>query len=458
MTSFARTWLPLLASLTLATALNRWALDYPARWDLTDAGVYSMSPQTRAVLARLRVPVEVTFFHDLRSRAQQDARYLLEQYAAETSHLEVRSFDPVLQPAAAARFEVAFAGTAVFESAGRRVTVSTPGEVAFTNALIRVSSAAIGRVCFTDGHVESNPMSLQSHDHFEQGGAGHGHDHASGGRPLTLHERHGMGMARNALEVLGYTVEQRKLVQGPDALAGCSVVVVASPQAPFAPAEAAQLGNWLDAGKPALFLLEPAVDSGLAPLLARYGVALGGAVRDPGSHYWTDPATPAVSDYRRHRITRQLAMSFFPGAAELVPSATGVPPGIVITPLAETSADARPAERPDAEPGRRTLMLEATRAPQETGQPGLRLIVAGDGDFATNSFFGALGNGQLFTNAVAHLAEHDTLVDISPREYSVGRLSLSNAQLRMTFLLTTAVGPLALLAFGAWVWWRRRTA
>ena len=62
--------------------------------------------QTRAVLARLRVPVEVTFFHDLRSRSQQDARYLLEQYAAETSLLEVRSFDPVLQPAAAARFEV----------------------------------------------------------------------------------------------------------------------------------------------------------------------------------------------------------------------------------------------------------------------------------------------------------------------------------------------------------------
>ena len=28
-------------------------------------------------------------------------------------------------------------------------------------------------------------------------------------------------------------------------------------------------------------------------------------VRDPERHYWTDPATPAVSDYARHRITRR---------------------------------------------------------------------------------------------------------------------------------------------------------
>lgn len=453
----ARLLLPVIAIATLASALNWWALRHPARWDLTSAGVYSMSPETRAVLARLPRPVTITFFHDLRSRAMQDARYLLEQYAAVSPQVQVTSYDPLLQPAAAARFEVAFAGTAIFASGGRRVTVSAPGEVAFTNALIRVTSDAVGRICFTDGHVESNPMSLQSHDHFEQDGGGHGHSHASGGRPLTVHERHGMGQARNALEVLGYAVEQRRLMQGPSALDGCSVVVVASPQAAFAPAEAAQLAAWLDAGRPALLLLEPNVEHGLAPLLARYGIAIGrAAVLDPARHYWTDPATPAVSDYARHKITRNLALSFFPGAAELMPVPPAAPAPVAVTSLVETSAEGTLADDPQAAPRARTLMLEATRPAGPGVAPALRLIVAGDGDFATNSFFAALGNGQLFLNAVSHLAEHDNLVDIAPRDYVLGELRLSNAQLRLTFLVTTLAGPLALLMLGAWVWWRRR--
>lgn len=449
--------LPLVAILTLGAALNLWALRHPARWDLTSGAVYSMSPETRAVLSRLTRPVTITFFHDLRSRAMQDARYLLEQYAAASPRIRVASYDPLLQPAVAARFEVAFAGTAVFESGGRRVTVAAPGEVAFTNALIRVTSEAVGRICFSDGHVESNPLSLQSHDHFEQDGGGHGHRHSSGGRPLTVHERHGMGQAKNALEVLGYTVEQRRLVQGPAALAGCSVVVVASPQAAFSAQEATQLAAWIEAGHAALLMLEPHVDHGLAPLLARYGIAPGrAAVLDPTRHYWTDPATPAVSDYARHRITRNLPLAFFPGVAELMPAPRPALPDVAVTPLIETSADATLADEPQAEPRARTLMLEASRPAGPGTAPGLRLIVAGDGDFATNSFFAALGNGQLFLNAVSYLAEHDNLIDIAPRDYVLGELRLSNVQLRTTFLLTTVAGPLTLLMIGSWVWWRRR--
>lgn len=445
-----RQLLPVVAVLVASAVLNRWALEHPARLDITTGQVYSISDETRAVLARLERPVDVAFFYDVRNRAMVDARALLEQYAAASPLVALTSHDPQLEPAAAARHAVQFAGTAVFTSGGRRVTVDKPDETSFTNALIRVSSEVTGLVCFTDGHIESNPFSLQSHDHFEGEGGGHGHSHASGGRPLTLHERHGMGMARNALETLGYAVEQRQLLARPRALSGCSVVIVASPQTAFAAREVTELARVLEAGTPVLLLLEPGIESGLEPLLATYGVEVdGGLVRDPERHYWTDPATPAVSDYARHRITRRLALSFFPGATELRPAAAGVPADMVIVPLAESSAAARAGEDAAARP--RTLVLSAS----STTRP-VRFVVAGDGDFATNSFFGALGNGQLFLNAVSALADNERLIDIAPREYVVAELRLSNTELRLTFLLTTVLGPALMLAFAAWTAWRRR--
>lgn len=450
--------LPLVAICTLASALNVWALRFPARLDLTSGEVYSISPETLTVIARLARPVTITFFHDTRSRAMQDAKYLLEQYAAASPAITLVTHDPTLEPAAAERLRVQFAGTAVFESGTRRVLVNEPGEVGFTNALLRVTSKEVGRVCFTDGHVESNPFSLQTHDHFEDGGAGAGHQHSSGGHPLTLHERHGMGMAKNALETFGFTVQQRLLVSGPGALNDCSVTVVASPQQPFATDEVALLRAFIERGGPVLLMLEPGVTSGLETLLADYGIAVSAAtVRDPASHYWTDAATPAVTDYGRHRITRNLALSFFPGAAELAPLADLMPSALIVTPLAETSPDAVLTGKPSEGTRARTLMLEATLAgDQAAGRAQQRLVIAGDGDFATNSFFAALGNGQLFLNVVTHLAEHDSLVDIAPRDYVVAQLRMSNDELRATFLLTTVLGPLAMLVIGAWQWYRRR--
>jgi ABC-type uncharacterized transport system involved in gliding motility auxiliary subunit len=445
-----RLLLPLFAVLSVSVAVNLWALRFPARFDMTSASIYSISTETRELIARIERPVTITFFYDVRSRAMQDAKYLLEQYAQASPYIELASHDPTLEPAIAERFDVNFAGTAVFHSGSRRVVANSPGETEFSNALIRVTSEAVGRICFTDGHIESNPLSLQSHDHFEQGG--HNHSHASGGRPLTLHERHGMGMARNALETLGYGVEQRLLFQGPTMLEGCAAVVVASPQAAFAEREVEQLQRYLAGGGAAMFLLEPHIRSGLEGLLESFGVTVSDdRVEDAKQHYWTDAATPAVTDYVRHRVTRRLGLSFFPGAAELAPHADGVPDDVSITPLIETSNTSVLRNTNEPQQRARTLALLATRADDSA-----RIAVVGDGDFATNSFFSAMANGQLFLNLVSELTEHGKLLDIAPRDYAVTTMRLNNVQLRATFLITTALGPLLMLGLGAWVWWRRR--
>ena len=459
----ARAWLalPALAIGVAAVALNIWVVDHPQRLDLTNSGVYSIGPQTQRVLAELREPVTVTFFYDLRSKEMNDARALLEQYAAASPLLTLNTFDPAIAPAEARRQQVQFAGTSIFEAAGRRIVVNGGSEADFTNGLIRVTSRGNQTVCFTEGHIEADPNSLSTHEHFE-GDMGSGHSHSSGGRALVLHERHGMGMARDALLTLGYQVRSVSLVQGGKPLDACSVVVIAAPQQAFEAAEVEQLRAWALAGGRVVALVDPFIASGLDALFADFGVKLERRiVVDDKAHYWTDAATPAVSNYPRHKITRNLPLSFFPGAASLAPlPMRGA--DVRVTPLVQTSDAARseaiaPGGKPDV--GVQTIAVLATRKlAGATAQNDARaeLFLVGDGDFASNSFFHILGNGVLFLNAVSYLAEQEQLIDITPRNYELPRVQLTNGQMRATFVVSTLLLPAAALALSLFAWWRRR--
>ncbi len=448
-----------MATLALVVAANLWALRDPVRFDLTSGDVYSISPQTRRVIESLSDPVTITYFYDLRSKGLLDAKALLEQYADLSDQITLRAYDPALQPAEARRHQVHFAGTLVVESRGRRIVSSGAYEADFTNALLRATKNAAQKICFTDGHVESDPFSLASHDHMEDS-RGQGHGHSTGGRPLEVHERHGMGMARDALETLGYEVASVLLVQQPHALAGCSVVVIASPQRPFLPREVDQLVDHLLAGGRAVLLLEPAVEHGLERVLDLFGIVMSRAgIVDPEAHYWTDPGTPAVSRYARHRVTRNLPLTFFPGAAALAARPGGIPDDVRVTPLVRSSAGSRleTAARAGDDASRerpRDIMVHASK--RLAGGDMARVLVAGDGDFASNSFFPVLGNGQLFLNAVSHLAEQEDLIDIQPRSYALPRMELSNRQMTFTFVASAIVLPALVLLSGLVVWWRSR--
>ena len=443
-------FLPIVSMFVIVLALNLWVIDNPHRVDFTAERVYSPDEKSIAILNALKEPITITFFYDTRSRMMQDAKYLLAQYSQISPFITFNSHDPALEPAVAEKFQVKFAGSTIFETKDRKILVNKPNETEFLNAIIRIASDAVGTVCFSDGHVESNPLSLQSHDHYEN--QAHGHDHASGGKLLLLHERHGMGMARNALEVLGYSVEQRQLTRQSNSLDQCSLVVIASPQTAFSEKELVQLENFSKKGGALLLLLEPGVTTGLEPMLMARGIAISEArVIDPDRYYWTDKSTLAVSDYERHRITKNLPMTFFPGVAELSPLPRTKNTTNATTPLAFTSSSGV-LELPSSSQGKRRALAVLASNVDKQGN----MIVVGDGDFATNSFYGAVGNGQFFLNMVSELLTHENLVNLSPRNYQVATLRLSNNQMQIVFFMTTFLGPLCLMFVGLLIWRSRR--
>src|SRR5262249_10911714 len=145
------------------------------------------------------------------------------------------------------------------------------------------------------------------------------------------------------------------------------------------------------------FILEPR----LAASLREVGVVVEqDVVIDPLDHYSTDPEVVAVPVYEPHAITRNIALAFFPGIRSLTLLAP--PPGIRSTALFRSSAEsytrpvrtvaerqpgregAPPSTAPDR-PGRRVLAvaLDGTWPDAGPGAKPFRLVVIGDGDFAS---------------------------------------------------------------------------
>jgi ABC-type uncharacterized transport system involved in gliding motility auxiliary subunit len=463
------------------------SVQFSVRLDMTEEGEYSLSPQTVTMLKKLEKPVHVTFFHDPLMRETVELYQLM---ARQTDKLTVEFFDPMLNPAAARLRGVQFAGTALFESEGRKVQISSPSESDIANGILRVSLGVAQKACFLDGHSEADPFSLESHDHME-GTAGHTHGL---GMEYVQHQQHGMAKARNALETLNYTVEKLSLVRetAGDALAQCSVLVVAGPKLELLPPEIAAIRKYLAAGGNGLFLLDPFVRTGLEPVLLEYGiVADDDIVIDESSHFWADPSSPAVTDYNYHEISLELPLTFFPGARSFSPTPERIH-GTSVLPLINSSKQSygqRDNQRTRFDKakdraGPLTIMVVAVRRPEATSAtplgpveggpstgaktgktaPGAplpvtgrsRIAVVGDSDFATNSFFHIMGNGRLFLNTVNYLASQENLIGLEPRSKDLPRVSLTNRQMKGTFFIAVILVPALLAAVGFAVWWKQR--
>ncbi len=466
-------------------ALAYISVRYPFRFDLTEAGRHSLSEQTVTVLQRLEKPVHIVFFHDPLMRQTVE---LYELIAAQSALVSVELYDPMLNPAQARRRNVQFAGTAVMESEDRTRQVHGNSETDVINGILRVSQGAKQLVCFLEGHGEADPFSIEAHDHLE-GGASHTHGL---GAQYVLHERHGMAKARHGLETMHYTVKKVALVRSPDVLSGCTVLVVAGPKVPLLQTELTAVRTYLSAGGNAFFMLDPFVRSGLEPVLREYGVVLDDTiVIDKTNHFWADVSSPAVTSYNRHQVTRDLPLTFYPGVRSLSPTPERVP-GAAVTPLVNASKNSYGETTPDrAEfadgsdlPGPHTLMVIVNRRPVTSGDAAAiplgrqddrttdrigskegasgplagrsRIAVVGDSDFATNSFFHILGNGNLFLNTVNYLAAQENLIGIEPRTYDQPRVNLTNRQMKGILFISIVFLPALLAVVGTAVWWKQR--
>ncbi len=461
-------------TLCIVLALGYLSNYFSIRIDMTKEGAHSLSKQTIEMLKKLQRPVHIIFFHDPMMRETDDLYKLIASY---TDKVTIEFLDPMVNPAQARMKGVEFAGTALMESEGRSVKVNGPTEIDIANGILRVSQKEAQLLCFLEGHAESDPFSLEHHDHFE-GNQGHSHGLET---KLVVHERHGMAKARHSLESMNYRIKSVRLLDMSASLGNCDVFVVAGPQFEIRKNEIQIIKNFLNKGGNALFMLDPFIKSGLEEIIENLGVKLDDTlIIDEASHFWTDISAPAVTNYNRHAVTEGLPLTFFMGARSLSPTQQPVA-GNAIKPLinsskrsfAETNKNKVEFELGIDKPGPNTIMAIIVRSPNfispsdlidmpenEKTSPKLikqsRIAIIGDSDFATNSFFHILGNGNLFLNTINYLAAQENLIGIEPKTYDLPRVNLTNRQMKGTFFLSMILIPGLMALIGVTVWWRQR--
>lgn len=457
------------AALAVTAFANMALTRHDTHFDFTRESVFTPAADALEVIARLDRPVSLTYFYRSDDAEGERARHIVREMARRSDLLQVTTVDPDRDPTLARTGGVKFYNAALLEAEGRRIIVRSTDETDIAIGIQRVLRVREVEICFLRGHGEYPSDNYEFHTHVEQlGGSGAGHSHGSA-TAVVESAGHGVGRFRRALEALGYAVREVTAAIAGAIPETCRVVIDAGPKTPYSDIETAALKAFLEAGGAALLLYDLGFQAAPAhaALLSRLGLVLRNElVSDRKLHYASDAEMVAVTAYESHPVTERMSFTFFPGVRPLqILDATG---DIVVAPLFSSSpaaiAQAFPA--PDhhhdslatrREPARAQLLAAAVSGNlhPDKEQP-FRVIVAGDSDFVSNSFYPYMSNNRLALAMVRWLAREEGNAPIAARIPVPPAVTLTSAQQRVLFVLLVVLLPALVVAVGAWVWWRRR--
>jgi ABC-type uncharacterized transport system involved in gliding motility auxiliary subunit len=459
--------------LGIVGAVDFLAVRHNHRFDLTETGRHSVSPQTVQILESLdKQGQEITlvgFFSPAQGPARQKAIDLMEEYRYHDARIEVKTLDPFRSPAEVKGYGVEEDGTVIVSSktGEARISPSRDGgltEENLTNAFIKATAKSKKVICVTTGHGE---------------------------RQIAQSAPEGFQQATEALQKENFDVREVKLLEGGGVPADCSSVVVPGATHTFLQPEVDALEKYLAGGGRALVLTEPRTPTGLETLLARYGLKTGNDfivdVNPMAKLLGGSPAAPVVYEYGAHQITKDFEglATIFP-TVESVETTTPVEPDVTTLALAHTSAQSwgETGELADRvsfdagkdKPGPLNIAALAVRkhagatppadpnakddaAGAQSVQDGgkeTRLVLFGDSDYAANSAFMMAGNKDLFLNTIAWLNERTDLISIRPKTAAAQPVVMTGLQARLLKWYSLGLSPLIVVVIGVGVFLRRR--
>lgn len=431
-------WLFALAMVlgTLAAGYLTARYQYVSDW--THGGRASLSPESRAVLARLDGPVDIVSYANPQGSLRQTIAGFVQRYQQVKPDISLRFVDPQLDPAAMREQGISVDGELVIHYKGHEQRLDDlSSEAPMTNALERLARGGDRIVAFVSGDGERRADGKANAD---------------------------MGIFMSQLESRGMRAVPLNFAQATAVPEHTDLVVLASPAAPLQTGAVKALVDYVRNGGNLLWLTEPAPpgsgDLGLKPLADVLGVqVLPGTLSDPSGAALglKDPHMIALGDYPAQAITRGFTLTtLFPDVAALARTANN---DWSTTPFLRSGPQSRieTGTESDTLPGQPLdFAFALTRLSPSPDKSQQRVAVIGDGDFLSNTYLGNGGNRALGERVFDWLLGDDALVNLPPRGAPDRVLRLSQGELNLVSLGLLAALPLLLLLIGGWVVWRRR--
>jgi ABC-type uncharacterized transport system involved in gliding motility auxiliary subunit len=439
-------WLFAVMLLLAAGALGFLSTRFAHVSDWTAGGRTSLSAQSRAVLARLDGPVEITSYASPQGDLRQTVAGFLQRYQAVKPDLQLRFVDPQQDPAAMRELGITVDGALIIRYGQREQRLDELSERSLTNALERLIRGSDRMVAFVTGDGERRAD---------------GQANADLGTFMAQLEARGMRAVPLNFSQVGAVPEHTDLV------------VLASPTLALPPGAVQALVDYVQRGGNLLWLTEPANDAlGLDPLADALGVhVLPGVLVDGsgaalGLH---DPRIITRGDYPAQAITRGFTFTtLFPQASALaqvsqrdwavVPFLRSGPQSwTAFQPIAnDATSDIRFDAAAGELKGPLDFGLALSRLSPSPDKSEQRAVVIGDGDFLSNTFLGNGGNRALGERVFDWLLGDDKLVDLPPRGAPDRLVQISQNGLNVISVGFLIVLPLLLLLIGGTIVWRRR--
>jgi len=437
------TWI--VGVLVVAVALESLAVRAGWRFDWTVDERFVLSPATRSACAALDAPARVTHFAESGDPRSRRTRFLLDGFESLGCFtVRTRAMDEAEEELD--WYGVSTPDSVVVELGDYFELVERPTEGSLLEAVLRLSGDPERTLYVAIGEGEG--------DLRDEGPGGY-----SG--------------LREALATEGYVLKSLVTLAVREVPEDADALLVIAPQRPLHAEARDSIRRYVERGGRLVALLEPGRDSGLAPLLAHFGIDAGaGLVVDARSADLEGTARGTgllVSAYAHHPITRVLEarhMSFFPGVRPVFAARKPEPDdrldAVVYSSreawVSEAVGRARRGVAPerDGEPLRRYPIAAAGRYPRAAAEG--RIVAFGDAEFASNRWLRALYNMDLALNAVHWATEREVDVTLRPKVLTPDHAPLPpQTTLQMLYGVGLLV-PELLLIVGAVVWVRRRSA
>lgn len=429
--------------------LNFLNTRYHYRWDLTEAKVFSLSPQSIKVLGELNHTLEIYGFFERGENAQ--ATDLIRSYTYQTPKIKFTAIDPDRHPEMVRRYKIQQTNTLHLRYGKESMNLLEPTEEAITNAIIKLTKANKKNVFFLAGHGEPSIEDRQN----SQGYAG----------------------AKEALENENYQVRELLLASRESVPAETSLLVVAGPQKPLLEQEIGAIEKYVKNGGRLLILLPSTGGDELIELLKNWGVEVGkDIVVDQVIRLFAGPSLgvePIAETYSPlHPITRDFKeRTIFPMVRSV--DGSGQPKeGLEVVSLVMTSPTSwaekdlngifqqgAAALGPEDKKGPVSIGVAVTGNLRKMGgdkDGDLKIVVLGTAAFANNRYINIFFNRDFFLNAANWLVGQEELIAIRPRSVRSSRIQLTEGEGRAVFYLSFLILPEILLIIGLGVWWRRR--
>jgi len=436
---------------------------HPLRLDLTEGKRYSISQQSQKIVKALNDEINIKTFYQEADPKRDQTRDLLETYRYYSKKIDYQLIDPDREPSLAKHYKIRTYGTLVLEGFGKTQTITTADEESITNAILKLTQEKQRVVYFLTGH---------------------------GDRDLSNLDKNGYSTAKAAIEKENFQVKSLNLLAVPNIPGDAALVVVADPKKPLMATELEVLRQYLGRDGSLMLLLEPFSDAGLVDFLKSYGITISSDIivdtmsRVFGASY----LIPVITEYSFHKITDGFNVACFFPTARSIDSAEEIPSSVDMTELASTSPyswsetefkfgqpeppkfdQARDKKGPinvaavltisnrSSEDGQKSNEHKDGKTSDAADQGGqAQILVFGDSDFASNSYFNLQGNSDFFLNSINYLAQQENLITVERTKTLGTPLTLSRFQSQLLFWVGLLLMPAVVLASGLTVFRLRR--